>query len=173
MHWSNPPHLIPMIEVIPGQHTDPSVVDRTAELIRAFGYYPVTVRQEVPGFVENRVLYAILRECLDLVERGVIDPAGLDLCVRWGIGYKLAVIGPLELLDVAGLDIYASVGAYLNPDLCSASDVSPAITRLTSEGRLGVKTGRGIFDYTPDEIEAQRAQRADRLIAVRQALSGT
>ena len=89
---------------------------RPASSCAAIGYHPV-VEKEVPGFVENRILYAILRECLDLVDRGIIDPEGLDLNVRWGIGYKLAVIGPMELLDMAGLDIYHAVGSYLNQDL--------------------------------------------------------
>jgi 3-hydroxyacyl-CoA dehydrogenase len=171
MHWSNPAHLIPMIEVIAGEKTAVMVVDRTAALIKAFGYYPVTVKQEVPGFVENRILYAILRECMHLVDRGVIDAQDLDLCVRWGIGYKLAVIGPMELLDMAGLDIYAAVGSYLNRDLSNAAEVSPTITRLTGEGRLGLKTSSGIFEYTAEEIEAKQAQRAARLVAVRKALS--
>ena len=74
-HWSNPPHLIPMIEVIPGERTSQEVVDRTCALIREIGYHPV-VEKEVPGFVENRVLYAIMRECLDLVDRGIVSPRG-------------------------------------------------------------------------------------------------
>ena len=169
MHWSNPPHLIPMIEVIPGERTDSSVVDATSDLVRTFGYFPV-VEREVPGFVENRILYAILRECLDLVDRGVIDFEGLDLNVRWGIGYKLAVIGPMELLDMAGLDIYENVASYLNRDLSTASDVSQTIRDLTAKGRLGMKTGGGIYDYTPEEIDAKRLERAAKLVAVRKAL---
>jgi 3-hydroxyacyl-CoA dehydrogenase len=169
MHWSNPPHLIPMIEVIPGEKTDSSVVEATSELVRTFGYHPV-VEREVPGFVENRILYAILRECLDLVDRGIIDFEGLDLNVRWGIGYKLAVIGPMELLDMAGLDIYENVGSYLNKDLSTASEVSGTIRDLTEKGRLGMKTGGGIYDYTPEEIDAKRRERAAKLVAVRKAL---
>ena len=171
MHWSNPPHLIPMIEVIPGEQTDPRVVDDACELIRSFGYYPV-VEKEVPGFVENRILYAILRECLDLVDRGIIDPEGLDLNVRWGIGYKLAVIGPMELLDMAGLDIYNAVGSYLNQDLSTSGEVSSTIRDRIAEGKLGMKTGSGIYDYTPERIEQLRAQRAAKLVAVRKALEG-
>jgi 3-hydroxyacyl-CoA dehydrogenase len=169
MHWSNPPHLIPMIEVVPGERTSPAVVDATCDLVRAFGYHPV-VEREVPGFVENRILYAILRECLDLVDRGIIDPEGLDLNVRWGIGYKLAVIGPMELLDMAGLDIYDAVGSYLNRDLSTSGEVSTTIRDLIGRGRLGMKTGGGIYDYTPEQIERLRAQRAARLVAVRRAL---
>jgi 3-hydroxybutyryl-CoA dehydrogenase/5-formyl-3-hydroxy-2-methylpyridine 4-carboxylate dehydrogenase len=169
MHWSNPPHLIPMIEVIPGEQTGQRVVDDACELIRSFGYHPV-VEKEVPGFVENRILYAILRECLDLVDRGIIDPEGLDLNVRWGIGYKLAVIGPMELLDMAGLDIYNAVGSYLNQDLSTSGEVSSTIRDRIAEGKLGMKTGSGIYDYTPEQIQQLRAQRAAKLVAVRKAL---
>ncbi|HKP18096.1 MAG TPA: 3-hydroxyacyl-CoA dehydrogenase NAD-binding domain-containing protein [Gaiellaceae bacterium] len=169
MHWSNPPHLIPMIEVIPGERTDRSAVDATSELVRRIGYHPVEER-EVPGFVENRILYAILRECLDLVDRGIIDPEGLDLNVRWGIGYKLAVIGPMELLDMAGLDIYNAVGSYLNQDLATSGEVSATIRDKIEQGRLGMKTGGGIYDYTPEQIGELRAKRAGKLVAVRKAL---
>ena len=171
MHWSNPPHLIPMIEVIPGEQTDQRVVDEACALVRRFGYHPV-VEKEVPGFVENRILYAILRECCDLVDRGIIDPRGLDLNVRWGIGYKLAVIGPMELLDMAGLDIYNAVGSYLNKDLSTSGEVSQTIRGLIDQGRLGMKTGGGIYDYTPEQIGELRAQRAAKLVAVRKALEG-
>jgi 3-hydroxyacyl-CoA dehydrogenase len=169
LHWSNPPHLIPMIEVIPGEQTSQETVDVASELVRRIGYHPV-VEKEVAGFVENRILYAILRECLDLVDRGIIDPEGLDLNVRWGIGYKLAVIGPMELLDMAGLDIYNAVGSYLNPDLSTSGEVSSTIRNLIDEGRLGMKTGGGIYDYTPEQIEQLRARRAGKLVAVRKAL---
>ncbi|HZR93438.1 MAG TPA: 3-hydroxyacyl-CoA dehydrogenase NAD-binding domain-containing protein [Gaiellaceae bacterium] len=169
MHWSNPPHLIPMIEVIPGERTSPETVAATSALVRRVGYHPVEER-EVPGFVENRILYAILRECLDLVDRGVIDPQGLDLNVRWGIGYKLAVIGPMELLDMAGLDIYNAVGSYLNRDLSTSGEVSSTIRSLIEQGRLGMKTGGGLYDYTPEQIEELRAKRAAKLVAVRKAL---
>ena len=171
MHWSNPPHLIPMIEVIPGEQTDERVVEEACDLVRRFGYHPV-VEKEVPGFVENRILYAILRECLDLVDRGIIDPEGMDLNVRWGIGYKLAVIGPMELLDMAGLDIYNAVGSYLNQDLSTSGEVSSTIRDRIAEGKLGMKTGSGIYDYTPEQIEQLRAHRAAKLVAVRKALEG-
>ena len=171
MHWSNPPHLIPMIEVIPGEQTSEEVVQATSELTRRLGYHPV-VEREVPGFVENRILYAIMRECLDLVDRGIIDPEGLDTNVRWGIGYKLAVIGPMELLDMAGLDIYNAVGSYLNQDLSTSGEVSSTIRSLIDQGRLGMKTGGGLYDYTPEDIDRLRAERAAKLVAVRKALEG-
>src|ERR1700710_1951423 len=166
MHWSNPPHMIPMIEVIPGDNTSQATVDATVKLVQDIGYHAV-VEREVPGFVENRILYAILRECLDLVDRGIVDAAGLDTNVRWGIGYKRAVIGPMELLDMAGLDIYKAVGTYLNPDLSTSGEVSSTILDLIEKGRLGMKTGGGLYDYTPEQINELRASRVAKLIAVR------
>jgi len=117
------------------------------------------------------VLYAIMRECLALVDEGVIDIEGLDLAVKWGIGYKLAVIPPIQLLDMAGLDIYTAVAGFLNADLSNESGISSTATGLRDQGRLGIKTGGGFFDYTPERIEELRAQRGAALVAVRKALS--
>jgi 3-hydroxybutyryl-CoA dehydrogenase/5-formyl-3-hydroxy-2-methylpyridine 4-carboxylate dehydrogenase len=170
MHWSNPPHIIPMIEVIGGEQTAPAVVTQVVELVRRTGHLPVTIRKDVPGFVENRVLYAVMRECLDLVEQGVIEPQDLDACVSWGIGYKLAVVGPMALLDMAGLDIYSAVGGYLNKELSNRKDVAPYIAQRTTQGKLGIKSGAGIYDYTPEKIAELQSARARKLVAVRKAL---
>jgi 3-hydroxyacyl-CoA dehydrogenase len=170
MHWSNPPHLIPMIEIIPGEKTNEAARAGAAAMIQDIGYYPSLLKKEVPGFVENRILYAIMRECLALVDEGVIGREELDLNVKWGIGYKLAVIPPMQLLDMAGLDIYTSVATYLNPALSNASEVSSTIRDLTAQGRLGMKTKGGIFDYTDEEVGQLRAERAKKLVAVRKAL---
>jgi 3-hydroxyacyl-CoA dehydrogenase len=170
MHWSNPPHLIPMIEVVPGERTDDGVRVALVGIINAFGYEAV-VEREVPGFVENRILYAILRECLSLVERGVISEADMDTCVKWGIGYKLSVIGPMRLLDMAGLDIYQSVASYLNPDLSSSADVPQLIKERTAKNQLGMKTLGGIYEYTEEQVRDRRAEIAAGLVAVRKVLS--
>ena len=170
MHWSNPPHIIPMIEVIAGNKTSKETVQWMVATIKDLGLLPVVVQKDVPGFVENRVLYALLRECVDLVDQGVIDAEGLDTCVSWGIGYKLSVIGPMALLDMAGLDIYQAVGSYLNKDLCNRGDLSPYVTERTKAGKLGMKTGSGVFSYTPEKIAELRGLRAKRLVAVRKAL---
>lgn len=172
MHWSNPPYVIPVIEVIAGARTAPEVVAKTSKLVSDLGLAPVVVKKDVPGFVENRVLYAIMRECVSLVENGVISPAELDTCVKWGIGFKLAVIGPMELLDVAGLDIYAAVASYLNADLDNSAAVPEYVTRRTAANELGMKTGKGIYDYTPERIQELRSRRAALLVAVRKTLEG-
>lgn len=171
MHWSNPPHLIPMIEVIPGEATDPALVDKLVSIVTAFDYVPV-VEKETPGFVENRVLYAILRECLDLLEKGIVTPEGLDACVKWGIGYKLSVVGPTRLLDMAGLDIYKAVSSYLNADLADGKGTPAMIEDKIAAGTLGFKTGGGMYEYDgPDAVAEKRREIVTGLIAARKTLS--
>ncbi|MCD6727511.1 MAG: 3-hydroxyacyl-CoA dehydrogenase NAD-binding domain-containing protein [Solirubrobacteraceae bacterium] len=169
-HWSNPPQLIPMNEVIVGEKTAPEVTAATEQLTRHIGYEPVTLKKEVPGFVENRVLYAIMRECLALLDEGVVDAEGLDLCVKWGIGYKLAVVPPIQLLDMAGLDIYTSVASFLNQDLSNEEGISKTATDLRDAGRLGIKSGGGFFDYTPERVQELVAERGAKLVGVRKVL---
>ncbi|GAA3895415.1 3-hydroxyacyl-CoA dehydrogenase NAD-binding domain-containing protein [Leifsonia kafniensis] len=170
MHWSNPPHLIPMIEIIPGKATDLALVDKLAEIVKSFNYVPV-IEKEIPGFVENRVLYAILRECMALLEEGIVTPEGLDACVKWGIGYKLSVVGPTRLLDMAGLDIYQAVSGYLNKELDVSTDTPQFIKDKIAAGQLGFKTGGGMYEYGEGDVDAKRKEIITGLIAARKTLS--
>jgi 5-formyl-3-hydroxy-2-methylpyridine 4-carboxylate dehydrogenase len=113
-----------------------------------------------------------MREALHLVEEGIASPDAVDTIVKWGIGYKLAVIPPLQLLDVAGLDIYNSVASYLNADLSTNPGVSSAITERVEKGDLGIKTGRGLFEYQADKIPDLMQQRMKLLLASKKALLG-
>jgi 5-formyl-3-hydroxy-2-methylpyridine 4-carboxylic acid 5-dehydrogenase len=173
MHWSNPPHLIPVIEVIRGERTSDETAQQTVELVEAIGMVPAIVDRDVAGFVENRILYAIMREALHLLDEGVASAEAIDTITKWGIGYKLAVIGPLELLDMAGLDIYTSVAGYLNASLNASPEVSKTVTDKVAEGRLGIKTQGGLFDYTPERIQQLQQQRGRKLVATRKALADT
>lgn len=171
MHWSNPPHLIPVIEVIRGAETSDDTANATVAMVEAIGMVPAIVDKDIAGFVENRILYAIMREALHLLDEGVASAEAIDTITKWGIGYKLAVIGPLELLDVAGLDIYNSVASYLNADLNASSEISSTVTSKVAEGKLGMKTQGGLFDYTPEKIQQLQQQRGRKLVASRKALS--
>ncbi len=171
MHWSNPPHLISVIEVIKGEQTDDRSVAVTTALVKRIGMVPARVDKDIAGFVENRILYAIMREALHLLDEGVASAEAIDTIAKWGIGYKLAVIGPLELLDVAGLDIYTSVASYLNADLNASGDVSSTVTDKVAAGKLGIKTGGGLFDYTPDRIQQLQQERGKKLLATKKALT--
>jgi 3-hydroxyacyl-CoA dehydrogenase len=132
---------------------------------------PAEVKRDVPGFVENRILYAIMREALHLLDEGVASAEAIDTITKWGIGYKLAVIGPLELLDVAGLDIYTAVASYLNKDLSNATGISATVTSKVEQGKLGIKTGAGLFEYTPEKIQELQQRRGRLLLATKKALT--
>lgn len=169
MHWSNPPHVIPLIEVVPGEQTSDATRDAVVSLAHSFGYEAVLER-EVPGFVENRILYAIMRESLALVDEGVISKEDMDICVRWGIGFKLSVVGPMRLLDMAGLDTYNNVASYLNRDLSKTDGVPQMITDNIEAGTFGFKSGKGLFEYGEGDVAAKRGQIVSQLIAVRNAM---
>jgi 3-hydroxybutyryl-CoA dehydrogenase/5-formyl-3-hydroxy-2-methylpyridine 4-carboxylate dehydrogenase len=171
MHWSNPPHIIPVIEVVCAAQTAPETVAATHALAERLGMLPVTVQRDVPGFVENRILYAIMREALHLLDTGVASAEAIDAIVKWGVGFKLSVIPPLELLDVAGLDIYDSVARYLNADLNGSAAVSPTIGERVARGELGIKTGKGLFEYQPQELPGLVRRRMRLLLDVKKALT--
>jgi 3-hydroxybutyryl-CoA dehydrogenase/5-formyl-3-hydroxy-2-methylpyridine 4-carboxylate dehydrogenase len=159
-----------MIEIIPGNDTDPAVVDQLVDIVKAFGYHPV-VEREIAGFVENRVLYAILRECVALLDEGIVTPEGLDTCVKWGIGYKLSVIGPTRLLDMAGLDIYGAVSSYLNKELDASTETPRVISDMIAEGKLGFKTNGGMYEYGEGDVDAKRKDIVAGLVAALKTLS--
>src|SRR5829696_6982265 len=170
MHWSNPPHLIPVIEVIRGEQTTEETAQRTVELVEKIGMVPAIVERDVAGFVENRILYAIMREALHLLDEGVASAEVIDKITKWGIGYKLAVIGPLELLDMTGLDIYTAVASYLNKDLSNNTGISSTVTSKVDEGKLGIKTQGGLFEYTPEQIQELQQRRGRLLLGTKKVL---
>ena len=157
LHWFNPPAVMPLR----GPATADSVVDRVAALSRAIGKESIEVRTDVPGFVINRLQYAILREALHLVESGVASIRDVDRAVETTLAPRWASAGPLRLMDLAGLDTVAKVSAILMPALDRGVDVPALVSRLAAERHLGSKTGRGFYTWTSEEITAAKADRDD------------
>jgi len=161
-HWFNPPHIVPVVEVVPGEKTAPQTVQAAYDLLERIGKLPVRLNMEVPGFLVNRVQVAMFREIFDLLDRGVADAAQIDRALRGSMGMRLAALGPLEIIDFAGLDITGRVFQNLIGDLRSDTDLPETVEHLISAGRFGVKTGKGFFDYPP-EVLRQRQDRRDQL----------
>jgi len=158
-HWFNPPHLTPVVEVVPSPRTSERVVATTLELLRHIGKLPVRLRRELPGFLVNRVQVAIQREVWDLVDQGVATPEDIDTAIRGTIGFRFAALGPLEVHDFGGLDIQLATYRNLAPEVRSDTMPPAAIEKLTSSGRLGVKSGHGFYDYPPERLNARRTRR--------------
>ena len=120
VHYLNPPHLMPPVEVIPGEATAPETVERIRATLIELGKSPLLVRREVPGFLWNRLQFALAREAFWLVENGVATMEEVDLAMRRGLGRRWAIAGPFASLDLGGIDTMASVAAYLFPELSDA-----------------------------------------------------
>ena len=172
-HWFNPPHIVPVVEVVPGARTANETCRETLQLLQRIGKTPVHLRQEIPGFLVNRVQIAMYREIWDLLSRGIADPEEIDLAIRGSMGFRLAAIGPLQVNDFAGLDVTGRVYENLVPEIRSDTTLPSAIRQLVEEGRFGVKTGQGIFEYTPQIIEEKQSQRDLRYLALIKLLEHT
>ena len=163
MHWFNPPEWTPGIEIILGSATDPGVVARVTSFLRAIGKHPIAVGSG-PGFVANRLQFALFREALAIVEDGLVTPEGLDEVVRSCFGFRLPFFGPFQIADMAGLDVYANVFETLERGLGEDFRAPSALRALVEQGRTGVKSGAGFSTYTP-EARRQLLIKRDRYYA--------
>ena len=163
-HFWNPPHLIPLVEVVPGEKTSQEVVDITWALMEKIGKKPVSLLKEAPGFVGNRLQFALLREALHCVQEGIATAEAVDTICKYSIGRRLSVTGPLETADLGGLDIFYNISAYLNADLADDKEGSAIIKKCVDEGNLGAKTGTGLYQWHADELNAIKELREEILI---------
>ncbi len=164
LHWFNPPELVELVEVVGGERTAPETLETLADWAEEIGMAPVIVRRDLPGFVVNRLQYALLREAYALVDAGICSFEDVDRAVTHSLGARWAAIGPFEAMDLAGLDVHAAVAANLWPELASGSTPSESIARILDTGALGVKSGRGLRgDYTQAET-TELVDRRDRIL---------
>jgi len=164
MHWFNPSHIVPVVEIIPGKKTSPETVASTMDLSRRLGKTPVLLRKELPGFIVNRVQAAMIREVWDLWQSGVASAEDIDLAVSGTMGFRLSAIGPLQVCDFGGLDVWSTLYKQLTPQIASGSQVPKKIQQLVDAGNFGAKSTKGIFDYTPESLEKLRVMRDSRFL---------
>lgn len=161
MHWWNPPDLMPLVEITKGAETGQEAAQAVYDLAVSLGKKPVIVRKDILGIIGNRLQYAVMREALHIMAEGAAGPEEIDAAMKYGPGFRYAVLGPLETADLGGVDIFQAVSDYLLPDL-NADTRSQVLHDLVDENRLGIKTGRGFYDYADGQGEEVRARR-DRL----------
>jgi 3-hydroxybutyryl-CoA dehydrogenase len=155
-HFWNPPHLVPLVEVIQNDKTSDAVVQATMTVLRDAGKVPVHVRRDIPGFVGNRLQHAMKREAIALVAAGVCDAETIDTVVKEGFGARTAVLGPMEQSDLVGLNLTLDIAEVLIADLDRTAGPHPFLREKVAAGKLGMKTGEGLRKWGPGEADAVR-----------------
>jgi len=163
-HFWNPPHLIPLVEVIRGEDTSSEAMNRTFALLSAVGKHPVRVDRDVPGFVGNRLQHALWREAISIVENGIAEPAVVDEVIRFGFGIRLPVFGPLENADMVGLDLTLAIHDYILKHIERSPGPSPLLKEKVEKGELGFKTGRGFQEWSSEAAERSRRNLMEHLL---------
>jgi len=153
-HWFNPPHIVPTVEIIRGKFTSDETVDLMYDLLKKVKKLPVRINKEIPGYLLNRIQFAMLREIWYLWREGIASAEDIDLAVKGSLGFRLASIGPLITSDLGGQDTFSAIAKYLLP-LLDDSHVPPdSYLSMVESGHLGRKTGEGFFSYSKEEWEA-------------------
>lgn len=158
-HWLNPAYLVPLVELSPGERTDPGVTDRLKRLLESIGKVPVICAAR-PGYIVPRIQALAMNEAARMVEEGVASAAEIDKAIKYGFGFRFAVLGLLEFIDWGGGDILFYASRYLTEALGSERYAAPEIIeRNMREGRLGLRDGKGFLDYQGLDLDVYREER--------------
>jgi 3-hydroxybutyryl-CoA dehydrogenase len=165
-HWWNPPYLIPLVEVVQTVRTAPEPIQKTLDLLKRVGKKPVHVKRDVPGFVGNRLQHALWREAVALVDAGVCDAATVDEVIKNSFGIRLPVLAPLENADLVGLDLTQDIHDVILKHLDRSEAPAAILREKVKKGELGMKSGKGFYDWTPESANAVRTRMLNHLRAV-------
>ena len=164
-HFWFPPYLIPLVEVVKGKDTSNETMELTYQFMKKAGKYPIKCLKDVPGFVANRLQHALWREAISIVEKGIADAATVDDAIKQSFGIRIAVLGPIENADMAGLDLVLAIHNTVLQDLEASPNPSPLLKDKVSKSELGFKSGKGFYDnWTPESIKRTRERLTKYLI---------
>ena len=158
-HFWNPPHLMPLVEVVMGARTSPALAEQVRDLLRACGKAPVVVKKDTPGQLGNRMHMALIREAAHIVSEGIAGVEDVDLAARMSFGLRLPMYGLLEHMDIVGLDMSKGILEYVSTDLYNGVEAPARYRELVENGDLGAKTGRGFYDWSVKSADEARARR--------------
>ncbi len=162
-HFWNPPHLMPLVEIVRGERTAASTAEALVALMKRAGKKPVTVHKDMPGQLGNRLLHALTREAIYLIEQGVASAEDVDIAIKNGLGRRFPVYGAMEHADVVGLDMVLAIQEYLCSSLCNAHEPARILRQKAAAGDLGRKSGKGFYDWSRRDAQAV-IDRRDRFL---------
>ena len=164
MHFWNPPHIIPLVEVTKGQDTSEATATLLMAVVQRLKKRPILVNHDIPGFVGNRLQFAVLREALHLLSEGVASAEDIDAAMTAGPGLRYGLLGPLRTADLGGLDVFHAISEYLFGKLSAAKEPPALLSDLVKKKQLGAKTGQGFYTYSETELKKTIAKRDKVLI---------
>jgi len=172
MHWINPPHIVPLVEVIKGEKTSDHTGRTIYDLSLMIGRKPVLIEKEAKGFLLNRFQFAVLREAMYLVDNGIATKEDIDNVFKYGLGMRYACLGPFEIADLGGLDTFYNIASYLFEDLSDTGKVSPLLAEPFKNGQFGVKSKNGFYDYSDGRDEKVIEKRDRDFLRIAECLFG-
>ena len=152
-HFFTPADVIPLVEVVRNDDTSANTVERVVAVLRAVGKRPVRVNRDIPGFIANRIQHALAREAISLLEKGIASAEDIDEVVKWSLGIRLALSGPLEQRDMNGIDVHHAIATYLYADLDNRTTPSPLLAEKVASGQIGAKSGQGFYAWPAERRE--------------------
>jgi 3-hydroxybutyryl-CoA dehydrogenase len=163
-HYWNPPYLMPLVELTPGEKTSPALADKIQNLLEGMGKKPVRVRRELPGLIWNRLQFALFRECLYLLEQGVATPAEIDRVVSMGLARRASFMGLFAISDLGGSDVWYTIASYLFGTLGNAKEPPELWREQIERGEFGLKSGQGFYKWDDPEQARQLVAARDRYL---------
>lgn len=166
-HWFAPPHIVPLVEIVRGPRTSRQTVDRVKRLMIRAGKEPIVISRFLPGFIANRLQSALTREALHLLDNGYATPEEIDLAAKASFGLRIPILGLVKRMDFTGLDLTRKLLSNATYQAPPPRTQSNTVDRLVADGRLGVKTGGGYYEYGGRSTEAIMKERDIKLIKLR------
>ena len=169
-HWYAPPHIIPLVEVVKGPRTSRETVETMKNLLVKLGKKPVVVDRFIPGFIVNRLQRALAREIFHLLDNGYATAEDIDTAVKASLGVRIPILGVVQRYDFAGIDLAYQFMENPSIHLVSEDKISETVRRLVDRGFLGVKSGKGFYDYPGQTLEEIMRDRDIKLIKLKNYL---
>jgi 3-hydroxybutyryl-CoA dehydrogenase len=160
-----PAHIVPLVEVVLGEKSDPAIGEQVCDMYRAAGKKPVLVKKDIPGFLANRIQHALMREALSLVDAGIATPDDVDTAVRYSFGFRYAAVGPMTQKEISGWEGMAGASVEIWPDLYNVKELQPSMAKLIADGKYGMKSKEGFRTWSDEEILQMRKKYNARLKA--------
>jgi 3-hydroxybutyryl-CoA dehydrogenase len=162
-HYFMPAHIVPLVEVVLGELSDPVMGEQVCQIYRDAGKKPVLVRKDIPGFLANRIQHALMREALSLVDAGIATPDDVDTAVRYSFGFRYAAVGPMTQKEISGWEGMAGASVEIWPSLYNVKELQPVMANLIANGKYGMKSKEGFRTWSDEEMKEMRRKYSARL----------